>query len=76
MEPISGRGCLEDLGLSYLIFEWFTNFGVKCYNYVADQELVYCEFIDFDFLRNAKFPFAEKLEKLGCKGVFDVSNNV
>jgi len=40
------------------------------------QKLICYEFVHFDFLRQEKFSFVEKLEKLGYMKLFDVSDEV
>jgi len=56
--------------------EWFTGIGVKHFNHVVERELMFCEFIDFKFLRHVKFPFVEKLENLGWMGLIELSDEV
>ena len=53
---------LEDPGLPNLPIDKFTDLGIKRYNHVVERELVFCGFIDPDFLKKAKFSFVEKLE--------------
>jgi len=50
--------------------------GVKCFNHVIERELKFCESADFDFFKQAKFSFIEKLEDLGCIGLFNASDEV
>jgi len=38
------------------------------------EEIGGCEFIAFNFLRHAKFCCVEKLETLGCMGIFEASD--
>jgi len=55
----SKREHLEDLGLPDLSFEWFTNMGLKQFNHIVERELVFFEFVDFNFLRHVKFSFVK-----------------
>jgi len=41
---------------------------------VVKRELIFCEYVDFEFLTKANFSFFEKLENLGCMSLFDLSN--
>ena len=43
---------------------------------MVGRELVHCEFVDFKFLRHAKFLFVEKLKSLGFMGLLEVSDIV
>jgi len=53
---------LEDLELLDLLLEWFINIRIKCFSHVVENELVFCESVDFKFLSKAKFFFVKKLE--------------
>ena len=54
---------VEDLGLPHLPLT-----GLLHFNHVAETKLV--------FLRKVKNSLVDKLENLGCMGLFDVSNEV
>jgi len=63
----------EDLGIPDIPLEWFIDIGVKWFNHVVKRELVFCNFADFNFLRQAKIYIVKKLV-LGCMGLFEVSD--
>jgi len=50
--------------------------GVNCFNHAIEREFVFCESIDFHFLKHEKFSFVEKLKNLDCMGLLNVSDEV
>jgi len=56
--------------MTNLPFGWFTDMGFKHFNHIVERKLVSSKFVDFNFIRHAKFSFIEKLERLGVYGSF------
>jgi len=56
---------LEDLGLPDLPIKWLMYSRPKRYDHVVERELVFCKFVDLNFLKKAKFSFIKKIKKYG-----------